>query len=210
MKKITAILIIIMMIATCFCIIPETDCYAIAKTKYIKIKQVTYEKMQKTIASQKKTIASQKKTITAKNKTIATKNKTITSQKTTITNKTNENAELQNTIKEKKSTISWLWSNLEDFGYKYNYDTHKWEPEKTAEEEPPEPLNWIKLMQTEDIIPVIEEQMQKILSAPELTIDIVEIIDSWKTWTCYYVQADGDLYCITMKKGVIDVCVILN
>ena len=40
--------------------------------------------------------------------------------------------ELNTTIKEKKSTISWLWSTLEDFGYNYNYDTHKWESTKAS------------------------------------------------------------------------------
>lgn len=193
MKKITAILIALVMVATCAFLIPD-DTYAAAKAKYVKVKQVTYEKMKKTIASQKKTIASQKKTITARNKT-------ITSQKSTITTKTNKITELQNTIKEKKSTISWLWSQLEEFGYFYNYDTHKWEVDENKEQV--KPLDWAELQQTEGIIPVMEEQT-------ELSIDNVQIVDSWKAWVCYYVEADGDLYVITMQRGVVDVCQILN
>lgn len=197
-KKILSILIALAVLMSCAFVVPTTDTYASAKAKYVKVKQATYNKMKKTIASQKKTIASQKKTITARNNTIA-------NQKVTIANKDKTIAERDATIKDKKSTISWLWSTLEDFGYFYNYDTHKWEYTEEEEEEPAdyEPLDWVSLQETDGIIPIMEEQTG-------LTIDNVQIIETWRAWVCYYVEADGDLYVITMQRGVVDVVAQLN
>ena len=180
-KKITSIIIAITMCMTCAFAVPAVthgdDVYAMAKTTYVKVKKATYNKMKKTIASQKKTIASQKKT--------------IASQKTKISNQ-------EQTIKDKKSTISWLWGTLEDFGYEYNYDTHRWEG--TAE---PTPIEELNMEDASDVIQLLEEQTG-------LSIDVVQIMDNWRTWYCYYVQADGDLYVITVKNKVVDVCAILN
>lgn len=197
-KKVLSVLIALAVLMSCAFVVPTTDTYASAKAKYVKVKQATYNKMKKTIASQKKTIASQKKTITARNNTIA-------NQKVTIANKDKTIAERDATIKDKKSTISWLWSTLEDFGYFYNYDTHKWEYTEEEEEEPAnyEPLDWVSLQETDGIIPIMEEQT-------ELSIDNVQIIETWRAWVCYYVEADGDLYVITMQRGVVDVVTQLN
>ena len=73
-----------------------------AATKYVKVKKSTYQKYKKAYKNQ------------------ASLKLTISDQKAQIT-------ELNKTIKDKKSTISWLWGTLEDFGYTYNYDSHKWE-----------------------------------------------------------------------------------
>ena len=207
-KKIFTIALAVIIAVSFAFIVPDTECFAAAKAKYVKVKQVTYNKMKKTIASQKKTIASQKKTITARNSTIASQKKTITDQQNqinqqnnTISNNTKVIEEKDATIKEKKSTISWLWNQLEEFGYFYNYDTHKWEADETTEQA--KPLDWAELQATEGIIPIMEEQT-------ELSIDSVQIVDSWKAWVCYYVEADGDLYVITMQRGVIDVVTQLN
>jgi hypothetical protein len=207
-KKILSILIALAVLMSCAFVVPTTDTYASAKAKYIKVKQVTYNKMKKTITSQKKTIASQKKTITAKSNTIADQQKTIANQQNridqqsyAISNNARVIEEKDATIKEKKSTISWLWSTLEDYGYFYNYDTHKWEATEGTENHAP--LDWVNLQETDGIIPVMEEQT-------ELSIDNVQIIETWKAWACYYVEADGDLYVITMQRGVVDVVTQLN
>ena len=181
-KKVFTIALAIIIAVSFAFIVPDTECFAAAKAKYVKVKQVTYEKMKKTIASQKKTIASQKKTITARNNT-------ITSQKETI-------AERDATIKEKKSTISWLWDQLEEFGYSYNYDTHKWEREAI-------PIEQVNMDAANDVIPMLEEQTG-------LTIDCVEMMDAWRTWYAFYVQADGDLYVITVKNKVLYIVSQLN
>ena len=193
-KKILSILIALAVLMSCAFVVPTTDTYASAKAKYVKVKQATYNKMKKTIASQKKTIASQKKTITARNTTIA-------NQKVTIANKDKIIAERDATIKDKKSTISWLWSTLEDFGFFYNYDSHEWE--YAGEEQEPIDIDRLDMEDASDVIPFLEEQTG-------LTIDVVEIVDSWKAWYCYYVQADGDLYVVTVKSKNVDVVTQLN
>ena len=183
-KRIMSIAIAIMLIATCAFVIPTTthqnDCFAKAKTKYVKIKKTTYNNMKKTISNQKATIQK---------------------QSTAIQNQSKLIDQLNATIKDKKSTINWLWSTLEEFEYEYNYDTHKWE--YTGEPEAPEELPWTELMYTEDVVPTMAEQTG-------LTIDNVQIIETYRNWACYYVEADGDLYVITMNKGIVDVCQILN
>lgn len=110
MKKIIVVLIAAFVI---FSVMPSQ---ADAATKYVKIKKTTYQKYKKAYKNQ----ASLKSTISKQNSTIS-------SQKTTIANQKAQIAELNGTIKDKKSTISWLWGTLEEFGYAYNYDTHKWE-----------------------------------------------------------------------------------
>lgn len=190
MKRVITCIIIGIFMLTC-AYVPQTDSYAAAKAKYVKVKQATYNKMKKTIASQKKTIASQKKTITARNNTITARDKTINSLKSQV-------AEKDATIKDKKSTISWLWDQLEAFGYEYNYDSHQWE--STQE---PVPIENLDMQDATDVIPLLEEQTG-------LSIDVVRIMEYWKTWYCYYVEADGDLYVITVKNKVVDVISQLN
>ena len=168
MKRAISIFLAISLALSCAFIVPETESFAAAKAKYVKVKQATYEKMKKTISSQKKTISKQKKTI----------------------------ADKDATINKKKQTISWLWSSLEEFGYHYNYDTHNWEREVI-------PIDQINMNAANDVIPLLEQQTG-------LVIDVVETIDSWKTWYAFYVQADGDLYVITMKNKIVDVVTQLN
>ena len=43
-----------------------------------------------------------------------------------------------------------------------------------------------------------------------LVVDYIKTIDSYGNWGAYYCHCDGDLYCITIKAGQVDVCVILN
>ena len=191
MKKGITIAIAVAMMFTCLFYVPNTETYAAAKAKYVKIKATTYNSMKKTIASQKKTIAARNKTITSQKTTIANQKATIAEQKTTI-------AERDATIKDKKQTISWLWDQLEAFGFEYNYDSHKWESSRE-----PVPIEQIDMEDAEDVIPLLQEQTG-------LTIDVVEIVDSWKSWYCFYVQADGDLYIITMKNKVVDVISQVN
>lgn len=62
---------------------------------------------------------------------------------------------------------------------------------------------------------VIEEQVDNtpqgiIESQTDLVVDYIKVIDSYGSWGAYYVHSDGDLYCITIDEGVVDVCVILN
>lgn len=194
-KVLTIALAVIIAVSFAF-IVPDTKCFAAAKAKYVKVKQVTYNKMKKTIASQKKTIASQKKTITNQQKTIADQQNRINQQNNTINNNAKAIEEKDATIKEKKSTISWLWSSLEEFGYFYNYDTHKWERQAI-------PIEQVSMDAANDVIPMLEEQTG-------LTIDHVEMMDAWKTWYAFYVEADGDLYVITVKNKVVDVVAQLN
>lgn len=177
-KRIMSIIIAITMCMTCAFIVPATTHYfdASAASKYKKVKMTTYKKYKKAYKAQPGYI------------------KTISNQKTEIEN-------MSKTIKEKKQQVSWLWSTLEDFGYYYNYDTHKWEATEDTTSE--NPLNWAELQETTGIIPIMEEQTG-------LNIDNVQIVDEWKAWVCYYVEADGDLYTITMQRGVVDVCQILN
>ena len=192
-KKLLAVTLAVMLAVSFAFVVTDDECSAAAKAKYVKVKQKTYNKMKKTIAAQKKTIASQKTTISKQNSTITSLNKTITDQKAQIEEK-------DTTIKKKNSTINWLYDSMEEAGYKYNYDTHRWEQTETSD---PVYLDWMDMIGTEDVIPLMEEQTG-------LSIDAVYVMETWKTWACYYVEADGDLYVITMKKGEVDVCQILN
>lgn len=100
--------------------------------------------------------------------------------------------DLKAQLKEKKSQVSWLWETLEDFGYFYNYDTHRWElqnPEEGA---------------VDDAI------YENLMAQTGLQIDMITVVDSWKTWACYYCECDGDLYIITTRGSTVDVCQILN
>lgn len=168
MKRIISIIIAIAILTTCSFYVPQTECFAAAKAKYVKVKQVTYEKMKKTIASQKKIIKQ--------------KNAIIT-EKDAIINK-------------KKQTNSWLWNQLEEFGYTYNRETYKWEKETT-------PIEQINMEDGSDVIMLLEEKTN-------LNINSVQIIESWRTWYCYYVEADGNLYVITVKNKEIDICEQIN
>lgn len=209
-KRITAIIVALAVTLSCAFIIPSTmhnnDCFAKSKTKYVKIKKTTYEKMKKTIASQKTTIANQKKTITARNNTINSYKTTVANQKTTIAEQKLEISEKEQTIKDKKQTIGWLWSTLEDFGYFYNYDSHKWEQNIETAEPEGEPIEIGQVALTEDA-----SQVELIAEETGLVIDTVQLIESYKDkWFAYYVYANGDIYTITVNNGHVEVCTQLN
>lgn len=203
-KRIVSIVTAIMLALTCAFVMPTVthndDAFAKAKSKYVKVLKKTYNNMKKTISSQKKTIAAQKKTISARDTTIKNQSTAIQNQSKMIESQKATINEKENALKDKKQQVSWLWSTLEEFGYQYNYDSHKWEAVATSE---PEPLDWTETMYTTDVIPSMQEQTG-------LVIDNVQIIETYKNWACYYVEADGDLYVITMKKNIVDVCQILN
>lgn len=207
-RRVISIITAVMLVFTCAFVVPATthhdDAFAKSKSKYVKIKRTKYNNMVKTINNQKTTITNLNSYITNYKTTIANQKKTISNQSTSIQNQSKLIDDLNAQLKDKKQQVSWLWSTLEEFGYRYNYDTHKWEV--TEEEEvqsDPEPLPWQELMFTEEVNEMMAEQTG-------LTIDNVNIIDSYRNWACYYVEADGDLYVITMKKGIVDVCQILN
>lgn len=194
-KRITSIIVAVAVLLSCSFVVPTTmhsnDCFAKSKAKkvkYIKVKKTTYNKMKATIDNQSITIQKQSSTIQKQSAAITNQSKLIDDQKAQL--------------KDKKSQVSWLWETLESFGYFYNYDTHKWEGEGTEPSEP-EQLEWVDMMETTEVTPLMEEQTG-------LHIDNVQIMDSYRNWACYYVEADGDLYVITMKKGAVDVCTILN
>lgn len=199
-KKIIAFATIIVMVFTCAFVMPTVthsdDAFAKAKTKYVKIKKTTYNKMKKTITNQSNAIASYKKTV-------ASQKSTIQKQSTAIQNQSKLIDEQKEEINKKKQQVSWLWSTLEEFGYGYNYDTHKWEAVAVDEPEQPEPLPWQEMMYTDEVTETMAEQTG-------LVIDTVSIIETYRNWACYYVEADGDLYVITMNRGTVDVCQILN
>ncbi len=214
MKRTISLIIAVAMLLTTAFVVPtathSNDVCAKSKSKYVKIKKTTWKEYKeaytvtlpnykKKVTSLNKTVASQKKTITARNNTIKNKDATIASQKKTIDAQAAQITEKDATIKDKKSTISWLWDQLEAFGYFYNYDSHKWEPK----EQESEPIEVLDLDNAPDVAFLIEEQT-------DLHVDSVAIIDSWKTWYCYYVQADGDLYVITVKNEEVQVCTMLN
>lgn len=98
--------------------------------------------------------------------------------------------DLKAQLKEKKSQVSWLWETLEGFGYEYNYDTHRWEA-----------------IETEGVDDAVYESL---MEQTGLQIDMITVVDSWKTWACYYCECDGDLYIITTRGSTVDVCQILN
>ncbi len=104
---------------------------------------------------------------------------TVPKQKKTI-------ASLNNTISEKKSTISWLWDTLEDYGYEYSYDSHEWQAVQDTSQKT-----------------IIEEQTG-------LTVDYIKPIEKYNRWAAYYVEADGDIYCVTVVREKVEVCQILN
>lgn len=201
-KKITSIVIAVAVLLSCSFVVPTTmhsnDCFAKSKTKYVKIKKTTYNNMKKTIANQSKAITSYKNTISSQNTTIANQKTTIAEQKLTISEK-------EQTIKDKKQTISWLWSTLEDYGYFYNYDTHKWEQNEDTAEPEGEPVEIDNVQLTED-----GSQVEIIAEETGLTIDCVQVFESYDDWYAYYVYADGDIYVITVKNGHVDVCTQLN
>ena len=208
-NRILSIVIAITLCMTCAFVLPaisQTDsCYAAkTKAKYVKIKKTTYNKMKKTIASQKTTIANQSATIQNQGKAIDQYKTTIADQKATIAEQKLTISERDQTIKDKKQTISWLWSTLEDFGYYYSYDTHKWESDGTAEPEE-EPVGIDSVQLTED-----GSQVEIIAQETGLTIDCVQVFESYNDWYAYYVYADGDIYVITVKNGHVDVCTQLN
>ena len=202
-KKITSIVIAVAVLLSCSFVIPTTmhanDCFAKSKTKYVKIKKTTYEKMKKTISNQSKAITSYKNTINSQKTTIANQKATIAEQKLTISEK-------EQTIKDKKQTISWLWNTLEDYGYFYNYDTHKWESnEETAEEEAESDhaISYVDMSEDSSQIDIIRDQTG-------LAVDSVQLFGSYNDWAAYYVEADGDIYTITIKAGNVDVVSQLN
>lgn len=118
--------------------------------------------------------------------TVPKQKKTITSQKKTISNQKKTITKLNNTISDKKQTISWLWDSLEEFGYEYNYDTHQWES-------------------TQDT-----SQKELIIEQTGLVVDYIRLIEKYNRWAAYYVEADGDIYVITVVREKVDVCQILN
>jgi lipopolysaccharide export LptBFGC system permease protein LptF len=200
-KRITSIIIAVAVLLSCSFVVPTTmhsnDCFAKSKSKkvkYIKVKKTTYNKMKATINNQSVTIQKQSSTIQKQSAAITNQSKLIDEQK----------AQLKN----KKSQVSWLWSTLEDFGYFYNYDTHKWEPESVAhDEEDPieEPQTIEKADMTED-----DTQIEIIREETGLVIDCVQRIEGDNSWNAYYVYADGDIYVITVKDGHVAVCTQLN
>ena len=51
---------------------------------------------------------------------------------------------------------------------------------------------------------IIEEQTG-------LCVDEVRVMDEYgDAWGAYYCYCDGDIYCITIDDGLVDVCQILN
>lgn len=42
------------------------------------------------------------------------------------------------------------------------------------------------------------------------SLDMVQCIDRYKKWYCYYVYANGDIYVITINKNKLDICQQLN
>ena len=44
------------------------------------------------------------------------------------------------------------------------------------------------------------------------TVDYIALVDSYEdgNWYCYYICADGDCYCITLKNNHVDICCQLN
>ena len=237
-KKIIFSIILVIMLAVSYTAPSMThtnDCFAKAKSKYVKIKKtvwkeykegytVTLPAYKKKVASLNKTVKSQKTTIANKNKTIASKDKTIASQKTVIQNNSktisdqkvtiaNQKAQISDqklqisdlnaTIKDKKSTISWLWKQLEAFGYFYNYDTHQWEPTETTAEESQPTVEEMNMSEDTSEVDIIEADTG-------LHVESIKLMDRYGEWAAYYVQADGDLYVITVGGGAVDVCSQLN
>lgn len=210
-KRITSIVIAVAVLLSCSFVVPTTmhsnDCFAKSKTKYVKIKKTTYNNMKKTIANQSKAIQNQSKAITSYKNTISSQNTTIANQKTTIAEQKLTISEKEQTIKDKKQTISWLWSTLEDYGYFYNYDTHKWESEGTTEtEEETESdhaISYVDMSEDSSQIDIIRDQTG-------LAVDSVQLFGSYNDWAAYYVEADGDIYTITIKAGNVDVVSQLN
>jgi hypothetical protein len=79
--------------------------------------------------------------------------------------------------------------------------------EEPAEEVVEEPAEEVEVADDEDseLTPA-----EIITSQRGLHVDYIEVIDSYGNWGAYYCHCDGDLYCITIKNGTVDVCVILN
>lgn len=119
MKRTLSFIIILAVLMTSAFVIPtalnQND--AMAASKYVKVKRTTYNKYK-----------------TAYNKQKSYK-LTISEQKATIAEQKLEITELNATIKDKKQTISWLWDTLEENGFYYNYDTHKWEQQDPSYDE---------------------------------------------------------------------------
>lgn len=210
-KKITSIIIAVAVLLSCSFVVPTTmhsnDCFAKSKTKYVKIKKTTYEKMKKTISNQSTAIKNQSKAITSYKNTVNSQKTTIANQKATIAEQKLTISEKEQTIKDKKQTISWLWSTLEDFGYYYDYDTHKWESDGTEEEEEEvesdHAISYVDMSEDSSQIDIIRDQTG-------LAVDSVQLFGSYNDWAAYYVEADGDLYVITVKAENVDVVSQLN
>lgn len=119
MKRTLSFIIILAVLMTSAFVIPtalnQND--VMAASKYVKVKRTTYNKYKAAYNKEK------------------TYKLTISDQKATIAEQKLEITELNATIKDKKQTISWLWSTLEDNGFYYNYDTHKWEQQDPSYDE---------------------------------------------------------------------------
>ncbi len=118
MKRTLSFIIILAVIMTSAFVIPtathQNDCMAKSKSKYVKVKRTTYNKYKAAYNKEKDYKL------------------TISEQKATISELKLEVNDLNSTIKNKKQTISWLWSTLEENGFYYNYDTHKWEQKDSS------------------------------------------------------------------------------
>jgi hypothetical protein len=76
------------------------------------------------------------------------------------------------------------------------------EPETVTEEAEPEAP---EAVETEPETPeqIIEAQTG-------LQVDYIKRIEGNSTWCAWYIEADGDIYVVTIKSGNVDKCVILN
>lgn len=79
------------------------------------------------------------------------------------------------------------------------------------------PISDINLTMDNDDVIIIEESepMVEDIIMNECglaTVDYIALVDSYEdgNWYCYYICADGDCYCITLKNNHVDICCQLN
>lgn len=80
------------------------------------------------------------------------------------------------------------------------------EPETVAEETEPE-------AEAPEAVETEPEELtpeQTIEAQTGLHVDYIKRIEGNSTWCAWYIEADGDIYVVTIKSGNVDKCVILN
>lgn len=82
--------------------------------------------------------------------------------------------------------------------------------EEVEEELPEEPEEVEVIEEVEEEQPITTEDI--IARDTGLIVDYIAVIDSYPEgeWYAYYIHADGDCYALTIKRGSVDVCAILN